>query len=227
MERYYQYYQVDWNLTYRLDHWVRVLALTVLIFTGFYIYWPFLPGGAEGGLAVMAWMRFAHFIAAYALILGLVVRFYLAFNSNFDSDWRDFGIWRNLRDVPDILGYYLFLKETHKAYRRYNPLQALTYLFWVFLILFLTLTGFALYRGSVFGIIPAPDSFRWVSAILGGESNTRTWHFLAMWLFIITTAIHIYMAAMTSWVQRDHTFRSIFSGYKLKISRGHGDTAND
>jgi Ni/Fe-hydrogenase 1 B-type cytochrome subunit len=213
MERAYHY---EWNLTYRIDHWARVLALAVLTFTGFYISWPFLQGGAEGGFAVMAWMRFAHFTAAYVLVLGLVVRVYLAFNSTFDADWRDFGIWRNLRDIPDILGYYLFLKETHKEYRRYNPLQAFTYLFWVFLIFFLTLTGFALYRGKVFGIIPAPDAFIWVESLLGGRSYVRIWHFLAMWVFIITTAIHVYMATMTAFVRRDHSVRSMFSGYKYK-----------
>jgi len=217
MEREYEY---SWNLTYRIDHWVRVLALVVLVFTGFYIHWPFLPGGEPGGFAVMAWMRFAHFTAAYIFILGLVVRLYLAFNSRFDADWRDFGVLRNLRNIPDILLYYLFLKDTHKEYRRYNPMQALTYLFWIFLVIFLALTGFAIYRGRVFGIIPAPDSFYWVNMLLGGEQNTRIWHFLAMWVFIITIAIHVYMATMTTWIRRDHTVRSMLSGYKLKAGAG-------
>ncbi len=217
MERKYEY---SWNLTYRIDHWVRALALAVLIFTGFYIHDPFISGGGPGSFPVMAWMRFAHFTAAYILILGLVVRVYLAFNSRFDADWRDFGILRNLRDIPDILPYYLFLKDTHKEYRRYNPLQALTYVFWVFLVIFLVLTGFALYRGQVFGFIPAPDSFYWVNLLLGGEQNTRIWHFLAMWVFIITIAIHIYMATMTTWVRRDHTVRSMLSGYKIKAGAG-------
>ena len=121
-------YEYWWSVSYRIDHWVRVIALAVLTFTGFYVYWPFLPGGEEGGFAVMSWMRFAHFVSAYIVILGLVVRVYLAFRSTFDADWRDFGLLRNVRNIPDILLYYLFLKDTHKAYRRYNPLQALTYL---------------------------------------------------------------------------------------------------
>jgi Ni/Fe-hydrogenase 1 B-type cytochrome subunit len=212
-------YVYNWSLAYRIGHWVIVLAMAVLTFTGFYIHWPFMEGGEPGGIDWMAWMRFSHFVAGYLLILGLVVRVYLAFNSMFDANWRDFGIWRNLRNVPDILGYYLFFKGTHKEYRRYNPLQALTYLFWVFLILFLTLTGFALYRGSVFGLLSAPDSFRWVNSILGGESYTRIWHYLAMWVFLITVAIHIYMGAVTTWTNRDHTFRSIFTGYKIKPRR--------
>lgn len=217
MEREYKYV---WNLTYRIDHWVRVLVLAVLTFTGFYIHWPFWTGGPEPTIPLMAWMRFAHFTAAYALVLGLVMRLYLAFYSTFDADWRDFGIRRNLKNVPDVLGYYLFLKGTHKEYRLYNPLQALTYLFWVFLILFLTLTGFALYRGKVFGLLPAPDSFQWVNALLGGESYTRIWHYLAMWVFIITSAIHVYMAIMTGWTRRDHTVRSMISGYKVEARKG-------
>lgn len=216
MEREYIY---AWSRTDRIVHWTITLAVAVSTLTGFYIHWPFIEGGAPGGVEVMAWMRFAHFIGAYALILGLIVRVYLAFASRFDADWRDFSLWRNLRSVPDILGYYFFLKRSHREYRRYNPLQALTYFFWLLLILFLSLTGFALYHGKIFGVLSAPDSFRWVNDLLGGESYTRIWHYLAMWVFLITVAIHVYMAAMTSWTNRDHTFRSIFTGYKLKPRR--------
>jgi len=216
MERDYIY---TWSVAQRILHWIIAGSVAVLAFTGFYIHEPFLEGGAPGGVDVMAWMRFSHFVAAYGLILAAVVRVYLAFASLFDADWRDFSLWRNLRNLPDIAGYYLFLKADHREYRRYNPLQALTYLFWVFLILFLSLTGFALYRGTVFGIFTAPDSFQWVHAILGGESYTRLWHYLAMWVFLITVGIHVYMAAMTGWTRRDHTVRSIFTGYKAGSRR--------
>jgi Ni/Fe-hydrogenase 1 B-type cytochrome subunit len=216
MEREYEY---AWSLTFRVGHWVTVLAVAVLALTGFYIHWPFLEGSAPGGLDVMAWMRFSHFVAAYALILGLVIRIYLAFASTFAADWRDFGLWRNLRNVPDMAAYYLFLKRGHQEYGRYNPLQALMYLFWVLLILFLTLTGFALYQGKVFGILPAHSAFRWVTAVLGGESYTRIWHTLGMWAFLITVSHHVYMGAITGWMNRDHTFRSIITGYKVKYRR--------
>lgn len=216
MEREYIY---AWSRTDRIVHWMIALAVAVLTLTGFYIHWPFIEGGAPGGVDVMAWMRFAHFVGAYALILALIVRVYLAFASMFDADWRDFSLWSNLRSVPDILGYYLFLKRGHKEYRRYNPLQALTYFLWVFLILFFVLTGFALYRGSVFGILSAPDAFAWINTLLGGESYTRIWHYLAMWLFLITVAVHVYMAALTSWTNRDHSFRAIITGYRVKPRR--------
>lgn len=204
----------EWSLGYILDHWIRVIAIAVLIFTGFYIHWPFITGGPES--FIMAWMRFFHFVAAYALILGLVVRVYMAFRSTFDSDWKDFGITRNIKDVPDILGYYLFINKSHKDYRKYNPLQALAYLFIGVVIIFSALTGLAVYHGNLFGFIPTPDSFRWVSRILGGESYTRIWHILTMWVFIIFVLIHVYLSLITSLANKDNTFTSMFTGYKLK-----------
>jgi Ni/Fe-hydrogenase 1 B-type cytochrome subunit len=214
MEREFHY---EWNLTYRLDHWIRFFSMIVLTVTGLYIHSPFMAGGPES--AIMSNMRFLHFLGAYVLLLGLVLRVYLAFRSTFDADWRDFGIWRNLKNIGDVAAYYLFLKESHKDYRRYNPLQALTYLFWAFLILFLTLTGFAIYHGNVFGFLPAPASFQWVNDLLGGESYTRIWHYMGMWVFIITVAIHVYMAIMIGAVQHDHTVRSMITGYRFKVKK--------
>jgi len=204
----------EWSAGYIIDHWVRVISIVVLTFTGLYIHWPFIAGGPES--FIMAWMRFFHFIAAYALILGLVVRVYMAFRSTFDSDWKDFSITENIKNVPDILGYYLFIKGSHKDYRKYNPLQALAYLFVALVIIFTALTGGALYHGRAFLILPAPDSFRWVSNLLGGESYTRIWHILAMWFFIIFMLIHVYMSIMITMINKDKTFSSIFTGYKLK-----------
>ncbi len=203
----------EWSLGYILDHWIRVLAIVVLVFTGFYIHTPFMKGGPES--FIMAWMRFFHFVGAYALILGLVVRVYMAFRSTFDADWKDFSVTENLKNVPDILAYYLFIKGSHKDYRKYNPLQALFYLVTGILIIFSVLTGAAVYHGRLFMVFPM-DSFRWVNTMLGGESYTRVLHILTMWYFIIFVAIHVYMAFMIGWVNKDKTFTSMFTGYKIK-----------
>lgn len=204
----------EWSLGYIIDHWIRFIAIAVLVFTGAYIHWPFLSGGADSFL--MAWMRFFHFVAAYALVLGLIVRVYMAFRSTFDSDWRDFSIVQNLKRVPEMIGYYLFLKKSHSEFRKYNPLQALSYLFVGVVILFAALTGAAIYHGKLFGFIPAPGSFRWVSTLLGGESYARIWHGLVMWFFFIFMLIHVYMGILASVVYRDKSFWSMFTGYKLK-----------
>jgi Ni/Fe-hydrogenase 1 B-type cytochrome subunit len=204
----------EWSLGYILDHWIRVVAIAVLVFTGFYIHTPFIAGGPDS--TIMATTRFFHFVAAYALVLGLVVRVYMAFRSTFDRDWKDFSIIENLKNVPDVLAYYLFIKGSHKDYRKYNPLQAFAYLFTGLVIIFTALTGAAVYHGKAFGLITCPDSFRWVSNILGGESYTRIWHILAMWYFIVFTLIHVYLAITISMINKDRTLTSIFTGYKLK-----------
>ncbi|MBF0558517.1 MAG: Ni/Fe-hydrogenase, b-type cytochrome subunit [Nitrospirae bacterium] len=206
----------EWNLAFRIDHWVRFLSIVMLVFTGFYIHWPFMSGGP--GSFLMAWMRFFHFVCAYTLILGLVVRIYLAFNSRFSSDWKDFSITKNLAGVPDILGYYIFVKGSHKDYGRYNPLQALAYLAMAFMVIFVSLTGAALYKGSLFGFINAAGSFGWVSRMLGGESYVRIWHIFSMWIFIIFIIVHAYMSVLISASNKDKTLTSIFTGYKLKKS---------
>ncbi len=81
---------------------------------------------------------------------------------------------------------------------------------------FLGLTGGALYHGNLFWIIKSPDSFQWVNSLLGGESSTRLWHVLLMWYFIIFVLVHMYLALSISLINRDRTFTSIFTGYKLK-----------
>jgi len=206
--------EYEWNLAFRIDHWVRFIAIVILVITGFYIHWPYMAGGP--GSFIMEWMRVFHFLSAYALVLGLVVRIYLAFNSRFSSDWKDFGIWKNLAGAPEMVAYYLFIKGSHKDHGRYNPLQAFAYLFIALMIIFVSLTGAALYKGNAFGIINTASSFRWVSTMLGGESHVRIWHFLSMWIFIIFVLIHAYLSVLITATNRDGTLASIFTGYKLK-----------
>ena len=61
-------YEYRWNWAYRIDHWVRVAAIVVLVVTGFYIHWPptRFPGyETDHWPELMSWMRFAHFVAGY------------------------------------------------------------------------------------------------------------------------------------------------------------------
>jgi len=206
----------EWNLAFRIDHWVRVAAIVILIFTGFYTHSPFIAGGPDSYLYV--WMRCFHILAAYTLVLGFIVRVYLAFNSRFSRDWKDFGIWKNLAGVPDTLGYYLFIKGTYKSYGRYNPLQALGYLFMGLMIIFMGVSGSALYRGYAFGFMHGEKLFAWFTNLLGGLSHVRMWHYLGMWIFIMFILVHVYMSLLTSASNKDKSFTSIFTGYKLKKS---------
>src|SRR3972149_3898613 len=185
----------EWNLVYRMNHWLRAISIFTLIFTGYYIYWPFLSPEEDSQL--MNLMRFFHFISMYIIILSFIAQLY------FDKDiWEYLPTWNKIKTIPDMLAYYLFLKDTHEEYGKFNPLQALTY--------------FAIYSGNIFGIWDSRTAFGWVNNILGGMPITRLVHFAIMWIFIITVPVHVYMVILKELTDRDNTLRSILTGYKFK-----------
>ncbi len=158
-------------------HWVSILALT---FSGFYIRYPWTPG-------YMGTMRTLHFIFMYILGLNWVTRIY----------WAVFGSERDIQNflpqaenrgklVP-IVKYYLFLEAEHPSTARYNPLQKATYVFWFFLVFLQGLTGFSLYW-------PQAPVFSALNDLVGGLLVMHSIHYLIMWIFIITTAVHIYLS---------------------------------
>lgn len=160
----------------------------------------------------MALMRLLHMIFAYVLILGVLARFYFSLRPDLIGDWKDFNFLKNLKNVPDILGYYLFLKKSHREYRRYNPLQALVYYVLALTIIFQAATGFALYPGAPI----LHRAFSWINRVLGGEIYTRLLHYIITWVFILFIPVHVYLGLLQSIVKKDSTFISIFTGYKTK-----------
>jgi len=198
-----------WSVAARVEHWVRAISIFLLIFTGFYIHSPFIAG-REGFL--MATMRLIHFICAYILVIGVFVRIYFSLRGDLIGDWKEFNPIKNLKNLPDILAYYLFLKKSHKEYERYNPLQAVVYYALAILILLQAATGFAIYGGAPF----LHNLFNWINSLLGGETYTRVAHYIITWIFVIFIPIHIYMGILQTVERKDSTFFSIFTGYKSK-----------
>lgn len=163
----------------KLFHIVILLSMLALGVSGFYINRPFFEGG-------MGIMRFTHFISMYVVILAVIGRVYWAFLGS-DRDWREF-IWHkdDFKKLGPIIKYYLFIKKEHPKTGKYNPLQKATYVLWLLLIIIQAITGFALYwqDASVFVTLNS-----WV----GGAANMRIIHYLIMWIFIVTVAIHVYL----------------------------------
>jgi len=194
-----------WTAAVRIEHWWHAASMIVLIATGFYIHSPYIAGGDD----TMAWMRFFHFVAMYILIFGLIVRTYLAFFSRSAADWKElFPLPRNFADIPDMMAYYLFLKDTHKQYGRYNPLQGLVYFVMGVIILIMAATGFALHEGWLHA------QFVWVNVLLGGDEVTRLVHFLGMWVLICMSVVHIYFVIREGLVEKNRILLSMVDGYK-------------
>jgi Ni/Fe-hydrogenase 1 B-type cytochrome subunit len=179
-------------LTAIITHWIHIAALFTLIITGYWIYdpyaaWPFHT------------VRMVHLFAAFFLVATGVFRVYWAFLGSGSSDVgsaakiRDWHFFfpqaENRGTLWPMIKYYLFLRKTHPCTAKYNPLQKIAYAFLGVAIFLDMLTGLAMWHVTA-------GFFQPLTYALGGTTAVRQLHFAAMWLFIVITAVHIYIVAI-------------------------------
>lgn len=203
----------------RIWHWVHALSIVVLCATGYLIANP-LPsiGGEASEHFMMGNLRLIHFIAGYVFSIGFAVRIYWGFVGNEYSRellylpllnkawWKD--LWEEIR-------FYLFLRREAPPSIAHNALaQAAMWFFNTLLGLFLIFTGFALYSEGL-GLGSWADTwFGWVIPLLGGSQSVRMWHLFSMWLIIVFSVIHIYMAVRADIMSRQSSVSTIISGWR-------------
>ena len=178
-------------------HWVHMLSMLALIFSGFYIHAPFFAGA-------MSLMRETHFVAMFVLVATVVLRVYWAFagagsagsgSRRRVSDWRHFAPEKaNHGEALETLKYYLFLRRSHPPTAKFNTLQKGTYALWLLLIAVQAVTGLAMWSPTAAALQP-------LTYALGGVTQIRVDHYLVMWLFIVTLMIHVYLSMAEAWVQ--------------------------
>jgi Ni/Fe-hydrogenase 1 B-type cytochrome subunit len=206
-----------WQIPIRLTHWVTAVCLCVLFFTGLYIAHPILaPSGEAYKNFVMGYVREIHFIAAMIFTASFLLRIYWFWvgnnyaRSGFPFVWRA-RWWRDLfRQATD----YLRLERGH-VHLGHNPLGGLAYTVFVVMLGWAQIfTGFALYSetnpNGFFGKL-----FGWVLPFLGGPFQTRMWHHLFAWGFVVFAILHIYIVLYDSTQYGNGLITSIISGYKF------------
>lgn len=176
----------------RAMHGAHLLSMVVLIASGIYINSPYFRGGMQTA-------RTLHFIFMFVLIGVAILRIYWAFagagsaaagQRELIRDFRFFGPQRENRGtLGGTVKYYLFLRPEAPTVHKYNGLQKATYVFWLVLIVLQAITGFAMWT-------PTMSFFEPFTYALGGPIYIRSYHYLIMWLFIYTSAIHIYLSAL-------------------------------
>lgn len=178
-----------------LMHWIHLLSMGLLLISGLYIHYVFMAGW-------MGTMRQIHFISMYVLVIVLIARLYWALVGG-----RDIGNFfpqkENKGQFVQIIKYYSFIRKTHPKTAKFNSVQKLTYDFWAVLIVLQAISGFALYWPDKWFF---PTLVTWV----GGLMMMRMIHFLIMWVFIITVAVHVYMSVAEDLAQ----FPSMIFGMK-------------
>ena len=188
-------------LVFVLTHWINLCAMVFLTLSGFYIHYPIVPG-------LMGLARGTHFFWAFVLIINLVVRIVLAFfvkdavmpdTREVDTDIKN---WlpqeANRHQLIPWVKYYLFLKKDHPISAKYGVLQKIAYIVTPFLILAAAYTGFCLW-GPTSGMGFFRAGTVWIAGLFnagggGDPMPVRILHYWIMWVILIFTAAHAYLA---------------------------------
>jgi Ni/Fe-hydrogenase 1 B-type cytochrome subunit len=170
-------------------HWLHLASFFTLAFTGFYIHGPFFAGA-------MGAARQLHFVAMSVFVLTTVVRVYWAFAGAGSAtagertrtpDWRHFGREPAFRGAAwQTVRYYLFLRPTHPATGKYNPLQKTAYVAMLPLVAWMALTGLAIWT-------PTASTLSGLTYAAGGLVVMRVAHYLGMWVLLVVVAVHVYL----------------------------------
>lgn len=223
-----------WEIPVRIFHWLNVLALIVLVLTGFLIANPpaILSSSEATNLHSFGIVRFLHFMAAYIFFFVMILRIYWAFAGNRFANWRAFWPftkknWNNFWHVMKIDVMLMNDKEEDvtKISIGHNSVAMLSYIVMFVLALVQIFTGFGLYADMSSWWLP--KLFSWVVPFFGGDFLVRNIHHTAMWLFILFAMVHVYLVFYHDWLEGRGEVSSMFGGYKFvseeRIKHAHDE----
>lgn len=178
-------------LPMRITHWVNLICMVLLIWTGFLIHFPFLSGW-------MGMARGVHIFAGIVLIINCIVRIVLAFlvtsapTGGTRNRVRDYKTWLpqadNRHQAGPWIKYYLFFKKDHPLSAKLGVPQKISYLGVAVLILIQGYFGLCLWSETA-----SLPFFAAGIGLFGGEMSIRVIHYFLMFVFIIFMFIHLYL----------------------------------
>lgn len=204
----------------RMWHWINAFAILALGISGYFIGSP-LPtmSGEASDHYLMGYIRFTHFAAGYILLVGFIGRIYWMLVGNSHSREMFFppifspsfwgGVWHELK-------WYLFMVKEPRKYTGHNPLALLIMHFmFVWGMIFMIFTGFALYgEGTGAGSWAHSLFSLWIIPLMGQSMDVHTWHHFGMWWIILFSMMHIYVAVREDIMSRQSIISSMISGWR-------------
>ena len=175
-----------------VTHWINLIAMILLIITGFSIHFPFWP-------EFMGIARGAHLLFGFILFLNCIFRVVAAFfvktspTGGTRKQVKDYKTWLPQKDnrhqALEWIKYYLFLKKDHPLGAKLGVPQKISYLLIPVLIIVMFWTGLCLW-GPTMNLAPM-----WATTdLVGGLMSMRIIHYFMMYIFIVFMFIHIYLA---------------------------------
>lgn len=207
------------SLAIRWFHWVNFPVLSLMIWSGLWIYWAndvyrvgwghttllkFFPQSfyqafhldhklAQG----MSW----HFVLMWVFFLnGLLYVGYTAFS----GEWRYLLPTRNsFKEAIQVTLHDLGLSKKTLPVRKFNGAQQIAYTSVILMGLGSLLTGLAIYK---------PVQFGWLTQLLGGYATARALHFALTVGYVLFFVVHIAQVVRAGW----NNFRAMVAGFEIQ-----------
>jgi thiosulfate reductase cytochrome b subunit len=187
-------------LVVRVTHWVNVLAVLIMVTSGWQIYnaSPLFSFSFPSAITLGGWLAGAlqwHFAAMWLLALnGLIYVLYGVVSGHFRRKLLPISPRALLRDVAQALRG----KLAHEDLSVYNAAQRAAYVALVLLLIVLIASGLAIWK---------PVQLYWLASLMGDYEGARLLHFFAMAAVAFIVVVHVVMVALVP-----RTFPTMITG---------------
>jgi thiosulfate reductase cytochrome b subunit len=187
-------------LVVRITHWVNVLAVLIMITSGWAIYNASPLFGFEFPYAITlgGWLAGAlqwHFAGMWIFAInGLVYLLYGIASGHFRRKLLPISPRAVLRDMRDALRGRL----AHDNLAVYNAAQRAAYVALILFLMLMIATGLVLWK---------PVQFFWLGQWIGDYEGARYLHFFAMAAIAFIVAVHVLMVILVP-----RTFPTMITG---------------
>jgi thiosulfate reductase cytochrome b subunit len=173
----------------RITHWVNVIAMTMMIGSGWQIYnaSPLFQFTFSREITIGEWLGGAllwHFAAMWLLVTNGVVYITLGIaTGRFRRKLFPIRISEVLSDLVAALRG----KLSHADISVYNAVQRLLYLGVILAGVVIVFSGLSIWK---------PVQYQWLTALFGGYDTARYVHFFAMSSIVAFLIVHIVLAVL-------------------------------
>lgn len=187
-------------LVVRVSHWVNVVAVVVMVMSGWRIYnaAPVFDFYFPKAITLGGWLGGAiqwHFAAMWLFALnGLVYLVYGIASGHFRRKLLPITPSAVFHDVLEALRG----KLAHEDLSVYNAAQRAAYVSLILALVVLVLSGLAIWK---------PVQLYWLAWLMGDFDNARVVHFLAMVATVGIVAVHVAMVILVP-----RTFPTMITG---------------
>jgi thiosulfate reductase cytochrome b subunit len=187
-------------LVVRITHWLNVLAVLIMITSGWTIYnaSPLFGFEFPSQITLGGWLAGAlqwHFAGLWLFAInGLVYLVYGIASGHFRRKLLPISPRAVFHDVGQALRGHL----AHEDLSVYNAAQRAAYLALIVMLVIMVLTGLAIWK---------PVQLYWLAAWMGDYEGARYLHFFAMTAVAFIVLVHVIMVILVP-----RTFPTMFSG---------------